>query len=153
MKIDVKVIKELAKDFEKYGLEEITLESEGTKISLKKEKEVEKEIVTQVVEQPRVVAIPSKKVAKSKESKVEAPHYESVKSPMVGTYYGSPSPDADSFVKEGETVRAGDTLCIVEAMKLMNEVKAEKDCRIVKLLLKDGDPVTKGIDLFLIEEV
>lgn len=151
MKIDVKAIKELSENIEKYGLEEITLESEGTKISLKRE--VEKEVVTHVAAEPRVVAAAPKKVVKAKAKEVETKNYDSIKSPMVGTFYGAPSPDADTFVKEGQIVEVGDILCIVEAMKLMNEVKAEKKCKIVKVVLTDGAPVTKGADLFLVEEV
>ena len=151
MKIDIKAIKELSENIEKYGLEEVTLESEGTKISLKRE--IEKEVTTQIVEQPRVVGTISKKSIIATEPKVETKNYDSIKSPMIGTYYGAPSPDAERFVKDGQVVEAGDTLCIVEAMKLMNEVKAEKKCRIVKVTLTDGAPVTKGADLFLIEEV
>ncbi|UUV18543.1 acetyl-CoA carboxylase biotin carboxyl carrier protein [Fusobacteria bacterium ZRK30] len=150
MKIDVKAIKELSENIEKYGLEEITLESEGTKISLKRE--IEKETITQVAA-PRVVAAAPKKAAKAKVKEVETKNHDSIKSPMVGTFYGAPSPDADTFVKEGQIVEVGDILCIVEAMKLMNEVKAEKKCRIVKAVLTDGAPVTKGADLFLVEEV
>ena len=150
MKIDVKAIKELSENIEKYGLEEITLESEGTKISLKRE--IEKEVVTQVAA-PRVAAVAPTKVKKTKAKEVETKNHDSIKSPMVGTFYGAPSPDADTFVKEGQIVEVGDILCIVEAMKLMNEVKAEKKCRIVKSLLTDGAPVTKGADLFLVEEV
>ncbi|MCS5421414.1 MULTISPECIES: acetyl-CoA carboxylase biotin carboxyl carrier protein [Psychrilyobacter] len=150
MKIDVKAIKELSENIEKYGLEEITLESEGTKVSLKRE--IEKATVTQVVAEPRVVAAAPRKAKKAK-TEVETKNYDSIKSPMVGTFYGAPSPDADKFVKEGQIVEVGDILCIVEAMKLMNEVKAEKRCRIVKAVLTDGAPVTKGADLFLIEEV
>ena len=151
MKIDVKVIKELSKNIEKYGLEEIALESEGTKISLKRE--VEKEVITQMTTEPRIVVSSPKKVVKSAVKEVETTKYDSVKSPMVGTYYGAASPDADRFVKDGQIVEAGDILCIVEAMKLMNEVKAEKKCRIVKSVLTDGAPVIKGADLFLTEEV
>ncbi len=155
MKIDIKAIKELAKNVEKYGLEEVTLESEGTKISLKRE--IEKEVVTQTVvteQQPVVATVTPTPVAKAP-TKVatEETDYLSVDSPMVGTYYGAPSPDADAFVKEGQVVEEGETLCIVEAMKLMNEVKAEKKCKIIKALLVDGAPVTKGAKLFLIEEV
>lgn len=151
MKIDVKAIKDLSENIEKYGLEEITLESEGTKITLKRE--TEKNVMTQMVAEPRMVATAPKKINKIKANSVETKNYESIKSPMIGTYYSSPAPDADAFVKEGQIIEAGDILCIIEAMKLMNEVKAEKRCKIVKLALTDGTPVTKGIDLFLIEEV
>jgi acetyl-CoA carboxylase biotin carboxyl carrier protein len=151
MKIDVKTIKELSENIEKYGLEEITLESEGTKISLKKE--IEKTTVTRLMAEPKTVAKTLKKVNKTKTVEIETKNYNSIKSPMVGTYYGASSPDTDTFVKEGQIVEAGDILCIVEAMKLMNEVKSENRCRIVKSLLIDGASVTKGCDLFLVEEV
>lgn len=151
MKIDIKTIKELSENIEKYGLEEITLESEGTKISLKKE--VEKTIPTEIMVEPRVATKTSKKITKTKGIETKEKNYNSIKSPMVGTYYGAPSPDQDTFVKEGQIVEVGDILCIVEAMKLMNEVKAESRCRIVKSLLTDGRSVTKGCDLFLVEEV
>jgi len=149
MKIDVKTIKELSENIEKYGLEEITLESEGTKIFLKKE--IEKAAVTQLITEPKVEAMVPKKANKIKA--VETKDYKSIKSPMIGTYYSASSPDAEAFVKEGQIVEVGDILCIVEAMKLMNEVKSEKKCRIIKSLLTDGASVTKGCDLFLVEEV
>jgi len=153
MKIDIKTIKELTKNIEKYGLEEVTLESEGTKISLKREIEKGGLETTQVVtSQPTVIApVVTKNVKKKVVAEVS--NLESIKSPMVGTYYGSPSPDADPFITEGQVVEVGDTLCIVEAMKLMNEVKADKKCKIAKILLKAGDLVIKGTDMFLIEEV
>ena len=151
MKIDIKAIKELSENIEKYGLEEITLESEGTKISLKKE--VEKTIPTEIMVEPRVATKTSKKTTKTKAVETKEKNYNSIKSPMVGTYYGAASPDKDAFVKEGQIVEVGDILCIVEAMKLMNEVKADSRYRIVKSLLTDGRSVTKGCDLFLVEEV
>jgi acetyl-CoA carboxylase biotin carboxyl carrier protein len=151
MKIDIKTIKELSENIEKYGLEEITLESEGTKISLKKE--VEKTIPTEIMVEPRVATKTSKKTTKTKAVETKEKNYNSIKSPMVGTYYSAASPDKDAFVKEGQIVEVGDILCIVEAMKLMNEVKADSRYRIVKSLLTDGRSVTKGCDLFLVEEV
>jgi acetyl-CoA carboxylase biotin carboxyl carrier protein len=74
-----------------------------------------------------------------------------VKSPMVGTFYTAPSPDAKKFVEVGQTVAIGDTLCIVEAMKLMNEIEADKAGVIKAVLLKDGEPVEFGEPLFVIE--
>jgi len=71
-----------------------------------------------------------------------------ISSPFVGTFFRSPSPDADPFVKEGQSVRKGQTLCIVEAMKLMNEIEAEVDCKILEILVKNGDPVEFGQSLF-----
>jgi oxaloacetate decarboxylase alpha subunit len=77
--------------------------------------------------------------------------YIAVTSPMVGTFYASPSPDADAFVKVGDEVKAGDPLCIVEAMKLMNELPADEDCVIREILVKDGDMVEYGTVLFYVE--
>jgi acetyl-CoA carboxylase biotin carboxyl carrier protein len=74
-----------------------------------------------------------------------------VTSPIVGTFYRSPSPDADPYVEEGDTVRKGQVLCIVEAMKLMNEIESEVDGRLVKVLVENTKPVEYGQALFLID--
>ena len=71
-----------------------------------------------------------------------------VTSPIVGTFYRSPNPDAEPFVKTGDAVEKGATLCIVEAMKLMNEIEAETTCKIVEILVKNGEPVEYGQALF-----
>lgn len=75
-----------------------------------------------------------------------------ITSPMVGTYYGGVSPDSPSFVKAGDNINAGDTLCIIEAMKLMNEIESEVNGVIKKVLVKDGDMVEYGQPLFKIKE-
>jgi len=76
---------------------------------------------------------------------------ETITSPIVGTYYRAGAPEGPPFVQEGDTVKAGQTLCIIEAMKLMNEVEAEKPCRIVRCLMEDATPVEYGEPLFVIE--
>ena len=76
---------------------------------------------------------------------------ETITSPIVGTYYRSPAPEAPPFVQEGDTVKAGQTLCIIEAMKLMNEVEAERSCRILRCLVEDATPVEYGEALFIVE--
>lgn len=73
------------------------------------------------------------------------------KSPMVGTFYRAPSPSSPAFVEVGATVKAGDTLCIIEAMKLMNEIEAEKSGVIKEILVENGQPVEHGEPLFIIE--
>lgn len=78
------------------------------------------------------------------------PQGEVFKSPMLGTFYSSPSPDAESFVKLGDRVNADTTLCIVEAMKVMNEIKAEREFEVLEALVKNGEPVEFGQPLFLI---
>ena len=74
-----------------------------------------------------------------------------VLSPFVGTFYRSPSPSADSYVREGQTVKRGDVLCIIEAMKLMNEIEAEFPGKVVSILVENGQPVEFGEPLFMIE--
>ena len=74
-----------------------------------------------------------------------------VTSPIVGTFYRSPSPDADPYVEEGDRVKKGQVLCVVEAMKLMNEIEAEMDGRVVKILAESTKPVEYGQPLFLID--
>lgn len=74
-----------------------------------------------------------------------------VQAPMVGTFYRSPSPEAEPFVREGDTVHVGDTLCVIEAMKLFNEIESEYSGRIKKILVENAQPVEYGEPLFLIE--
>ena len=76
---------------------------------------------------------------------------EEIKSPMVGTFYSSPSPDAAPYVREGQEVKQGDILCIIEAMKIMNKIEADKAGKIVKVLAKDGDAIQFDQPLFIIE--
>jgi acetyl-CoA carboxylase biotin carboxyl carrier protein len=75
-----------------------------------------------------------------------------VKSPMVGTFYRAPAPDADPYVEPGDRIESGQTLCIIEAMKLMNEIQAEVRGRIVRVLAANGSPVEYGQTLFLVDE-
>ena len=78
---------------------------------------------------------------------------ESIKSPMVGTFYSAPAPGAGTFVKVGTVVKKGQTVGIIEAMKIMNEIEAEFDCKILEILLEDGQPVEFDMPLFAVEKV
>ncbi|AGZ82365.1 acetyl-CoA carboxylase biotin carboxyl carrier protein [Campylobacter fetus] len=78
---------------------------------------------------------------------------DTINSPMVGTFYVAPSPGAAAFVKPGQTIRKGDCIGIIEAMKIMNEIEAEFDCRIIKSLIADGQPVEFGMALFEVEKI
>jgi acetyl-CoA carboxylase biotin carboxyl carrier protein len=78
---------------------------------------------------------------------------DTILSPMVGTYYSSPSPESPAFVKVGGTIKKGQTLCILEAMKIMNEVEAEFDCKILEILVKDGSPVEYDMPIFIVEKI
>ena len=92
---------------------------------------------------------PSSKPEPSAEA-VQPSSGENILSPMPGTFYSASSPDADPFVKEGESVSEGDTLCIIEAMKIMNEIEAEQNGTITKILVENGKPVEYNQPLFVI---
>lgn len=151
MKIDLKTIKDLAENIEKYNLNEVVIESEGAKVTLKKEIPVVMETVAAV---PRAAAVQNIEVPvmeEAAEAAAETEEMETINSPMVGTFYKSSAPGNPAFIAEGQTVLAGDTLCIIEAMKLMNEVKSHKNCTIVKILVEDGQLVKKGDKLFSVK--
>ena len=89
--------------------------------------------------------------ATAAEEDIDEPEGHVVKSPMVGPFYRAPSPGSDAFVEVGQTVKQGDTLCIIEAMKMMNQIESDKAGRVVSVLAKNGDPVEFGQPLFVIE--
>jgi acetyl-CoA carboxylase biotin carboxyl carrier protein len=82
----------------------------------------------------------------------EAPKGHTVTAPMVGTFYSSPAPGSSAFAEVGTTVAVGDTLCIIEAMKMMNQIEADKAGRVVAVLAKNGEPVEYGQPLFIIQD-
>jgi acetyl-CoA carboxylase biotin carboxyl carrier protein len=96
-------------------------------------------------------ASPVAPVTQALTPEVEEPPGHVVKSPMVGTFYRSPSPGAPAFIEQGATVKPGDTLCIIEAMKLLNEIEAEVGGIVTKILVDNGQPVEYGQPLFIIE--
>jgi len=93
---------------------------------------------------------PASEAPAAAEPKAEPTEEHAVKSPMVGTFYRAPSPDADPFVTEGQKVKKGDVLCIIEAMKMMNEIEAEYDGVIDAILVENGTPVEYGQPIFII---
>ena len=154
MKIDLKMIKDLAESIEKYNLNEVVVESEGAKVTLKKENKVVQPEQVIVAKTPAVTAavdFVQEEVAPKQEEVKEEVEGQLITSPMVGTFYKSSAPGNPPFVAEGQSVSSGETLCIIEAMKLMNEVKAHKNCTIVKILVEDGELVKKGDKLFVIK--
>ena len=140
-------IKKIINDLEKSSLAEIAIEfPDGTKISVKNQSEVKPMRVPEAV----VYTDINKEEVKIEKQELEE-NCKIVKSPMVGTFYLKPSPTAAPFVEVGKTVKTGDTLCIIEAMKLMNEIEAEYDGKIAKILVKDGEPVEYGTPIFEME--
>jgi len=102
-------------------------------------------------EMPRQAASAQPEAVEAAEPEIDPNSLVTVTSPIVGTFYRSPSPDADSYVEEGDIVKKGQVLCIVEAMKLMNEIEAETDGKIHKILAETSKPVEYGQPLFLID--
>ena len=90
-------------------------------------------------------------VEKTTKTDLTSGHY--IKSPFVGTYYASAAPGKPRFVKLGDKVKKGQTLCILEAMKIMNEVEAEFDCKILDILVQNGEPVEYDMPIFIVEKV
>lgn len=115
-------------------------------------KEVKSETVTEKIHSEKMISEVIEEVKEEVKEEPQDIQGTVVTSPMVGTFYGSPSPDSDSFVKVGDNVKKGSVLCIIEAMKLMNEIESEVSGSIVQVLVKDGDMVEYGTPLFKIRE-
>lgn len=142
-----KRLEELVKFMEKNNLCELEIEENGKKIKLKKY--IPTASVVDTSQEKTTLTPPEIVSGKEKESKEE--NLVEMKSPMVGTFYRAPSPGAKPFVEEGDIINPGDVVCIIEAMKLMNEIKAEVKGEIVKILVENGEPVEFGQPLFLIK--
>ena len=143
-------IKKLMDDMGKSNLSEISIDfPDGTKITIKKELEQQKVVVANQNIPANVEEDETAVIKDLKESKKITGN--AVKAPMVGTFYSKPAPDAKPYVEVGTQVKKGDTLCIIEAMKLMNEIESEFDGVVKAVLLEDGDAVEYGKELFIIE--
>ena len=139
-------VKELLEIMENHNLSEISLETpDGFKIAMKKAEAISENVIVKPVAQV-VTKEEVKEDPKAEESKGNR-----VTSPMVGTFYAKPSPTANQYVEIGSTVSKGDTLCIIEAMKLMNEIESDYSGKVTEILVKDGETVEYGTPLFVIE--
>ncbi|NPA04157.1 MAG: acetyl-CoA carboxylase biotin carboxyl carrier protein [Epsilonproteobacteria bacterium] len=145
--MNFKEIKELIKIFDKSGLKKFKLKKEDFEISLSKGEEHSPQLPPAPPPPP---AIPLPKEEKEESNKKKG---EYITSPMVGTFYQAPSPDSPPFVKVGDTVSKGQTIGIIEAMKIFNEIEAEFDCKILEILVEDGQPVEYDMPLFLVERL
>ncbi len=139
---DMERLKKFIKFMDDNNLAELEIEEEGKRIRLRRN----------VSGLPIVNSIPSP-AAESKTESLPTENIVEIKSPMVGTFYRAPSPGAKPYVEAGEVIKPGDVVCIVEAMKLMNEIKAEVGGKIVKIPVDNGEPVEFGQTLFAIEPV
>lgn len=136
------------------NLSEISLETTDLKLELRKNG---KTVVQTVSQQPEVihnqtVTLPVKLAQEVKKEEVVEDNFEKITSPMTGTFYRAPSPTSEPYVEEGSKITKGQTVCIVEAMKMMNEIKSEFNGTIKKILIENATPVEKGSLLFQVEK-
>lgn len=159
MSMDIKQIQDLIKFVSKSGVNEVSIEEKDFKITIKTNQEptyVTASIPTTVpVATPAVTAV-APAIAAPTTPVVAAPvddeaHLITIKSPMIGTFYRSPGPDKASFVNVGDEISTGKVICIVEAMKLFNEIESEVSGKIVKILVNDAQPVEYDQPLFLVD--
>ena len=157
--MDIKDIQNLIKFVAKSGANEVKLEMEDIKITIKTGKNEKQTIVqalplhqqsiiqTPITEQQNPVVVnDNTDVGEDENSK-----YITVKSPIIGTFYRKPSPDKSNFVEVGSSISEGDVLCVIEAMKLFNEIESEVTGKIIKILIDDASPVEFDQPLFLVD--
>ena len=155
--MNIKDIQQLIKFVAKSGVSEVKIESKDLKIGIKTgngEKPV-------VYSSPTVLTQPSNpisetqmsnpEIASEKENDSEDTNLITIKSPIIGTFYRKPSPDKSNFVENGDLISEGDVLCVIEAMKLFNEIESEFSGKIVKILVDDASPVEFDQPLFLVD--
>ena len=150
--MNLKEIKEIINLMNEHGLTEIEVEKGDQKIRLKKSSVSGEGVVVEqqlIAQQPVAKALAGE--SEKETSKQESKNLIEIKAPLVGTFYRSPSPDAASFVEVGQEIEVGEVICIVEAMKLMNEIKSEVRGKVVDILAENADPVEFGQIMFLIE--
>jgi acetyl-CoA carboxylase biotin carboxyl carrier protein len=147
--MDVKDIIKLIEYLDGSSVVELELKNKDTELALRK-KEVFGTEITSAGAGPAPVVKESATVVPEAAPALGG---EAIEAPIVGTFYRSPSPDSPAFAEEGKTIKAGETLCILEAMKVMNELEAEFDCRILSILVENGEMVEYGTPLFLVERV
>jgi len=146
--MDIKKIKELAALLNEFNLEEIHLEEENALVSLRRPSP---EPVVASAAPQALASAPTASVEADPVADPPAAKGETVTSPMVGIFYSSPSPTEPTFVTVGQEVKAGDVLCIIEAMKLMNEIIAEQDGVVAQICAGNGQLVEFGQPLFIIK--
>jgi len=154
--MDIKEIQSLIKFVAKSGASEVKLEMEDVKITIRTGASTSETTIVQaapmaMAQQPMaaapVAAVPQPATAPADDDS----KYITIKSPIIGTLYRKPSPDKPSFVEVGSDVKVGDTVCIIEAMKLFNEIESEVSGKVVKVLVDDSSPVEFDQPLFLVD--
>ena len=160
MGMDIKQIQDLIKFVAKSGVNEVSIEEQDFKITIKTNQEPTFVTASVPAVLPQVAPIaaaqPAQKetapvAATPSESQSDESRYITIKSPMIGTFYRSSGPDKEPFVNVGDAVAKGSTICIIEAMKLFNEIESEISGKIVKVLVDDASPVEYDQPLFLVD--
>lgn len=159
--MDIKEIQNLIKFVAKSGASEVKLETDDFKITIKTGSDDKSEVRTVVQQIPMgqpspmpqatVSPAPVETAAPAKPAPSEDSKYITIKSPIIGTFYRKPSPDKPVFVEVGSNIAEGDVLCVIEAMKLFNEIESEVSGKIVKILVDDSSPVEFDQPLFLVD--
>ena len=157
--MDIKEIQNLIKFVAKSGASEVKLEMDDIKITIKTGSESDTTIVHQVpvTHMPQVAPVVAvqpvipEATIQANEPAAEDSKYITIKSPIIGTFYRKPSPDKPLFVEVGQTIAEGDVLCVIEAMKLFNEIESEVSGKVIKILVDDASPVEFDQPLFLVD--
>ncbi len=158
--MELKDIQNLIKFVAKSGASEVKLETDDIKITIKTGSDTETTIVQQMpmaAQMPQAVAQVPQVTPAAAPAAVESPvesddsKYITIKSPIIGTFYRKPSPDKPVFVEVGQSINEGDVLCVIEAMKLFNEIESEVSGKVVKVLVDDSSPVEFDQPLFLVD--
>ncbi len=154
--MDLSYLQQLIKLFEDSTLTELEIDEEGSRVTLARTKE--QTVFTMPAAMPGYAMPPQAAPAPSAPSSAPAAEaagssakIHEVKSPIVGTFYRAPAPDADPYIQVGQHVDSGTTLCIIEAMKLMNEIESDAAGKVVKILVENGQPVEYGQPLVVLE--
>ena len=154
--MDLSYIKKIIKLVEHSSIDELELEEEGTKIKVARNRNPGVYVqTTQAAPLPALSSHASSHMESIKSTPSNAlpnSQYHEVRSPIVGTFYRAPAPDAEPYIEIGQSVKIGSVLCIVEAMKLMNEIESDCDGTVVKIIAENGKPVEYNQILFLIEK-
>jgi acetyl-CoA carboxylase biotin carboxyl carrier protein len=157
--MDIKQIQELVKLINKTNIGEITIEEEGVKITVKQKKDPVQHIIagsaapsySPVPAAPAPAAAPAASAPPAKAAEPKADNLVTIKSPMIGTFYRQAGPGKPIFAAVGDEVTPGKVVCIIEAMKLFNEIESEVKGKIVKVLVEDASPVEYDQPLFLVD--
>ncbi|MDP2490405.1 acetyl-CoA carboxylase biotin carboxyl carrier protein [Vibrio splendidus] len=150
--MDIRKIKKLIELVEESGISELEISEGEESVRISRNSPVSAAPIQYAAAPAPVAAAPAAAPVAAAEAAAPAvPAGHQVLSPMVGTFYGAPSPDAKPFVKVGQSVTAGETLCIVEAMKMMNQIEADKSGVVTAILVEDGQPVEFDQALVIIE--